>query len=126
MKDIQVLLAQLTAEFGHLIKDVFIAEVNETEASFYFKAVFTLIDGSTLRAAESVNPEKGSTRYSYYWLTPGGDLIVGWDNAPHHKKINTYPHHKHLGRRKKVEPSEERDLLSVMSHISKCLTEDKP
>jgi hypothetical protein len=126
MKGIQALLAQLTAEFSHLIKNVFIAGLNETEASFYFKAIFTLIDGSTLRVTESVNPEKDSTRYSYYWLTFGGDLIIGWDNAPHHKKINTYPHHKHIGGRKKVEPSEEKDLLSVMSHISKCLTEDKP
>jgi len=102
--------------------------LNETETSFYFKAIFTLIDSSTLRVAESVNPEKGLTRYSYYWLTTDGDLVIGWDNAPHHKKINTYPHHKHLGGRKKVEPSVEpsveRDLLSVMGYISKYLTKD--
>ncbi|HAG09138.1 MAG TPA: hypothetical protein DCK87_06240 [Desulfotomaculum sp.] len=123
MKDISELLAQLTAEFGHLIKNISIVELNETETSFYFKAIFTLIDRSTLRVAESANPEKGLTRYSYYWLTTDGDLVIGWDNAPHHKKINTYPHHKHLGGRK-IEPSIERDLLSVMSYISKYLTKD--
>ena len=26
-----------------------------------------------------------------------GQLIIRWDNAPHHKQIQTYPHHKHLG-----------------------------
>lgn len=33
MKDISELLAQLTAEFGHLIKNISIVELNETETS---------------------------------------------------------------------------------------------
>ncbi len=40
--------------------------------------------------------------------------------------LDTYRFFLGEGGRKKVEPSEERDLLSVMSHISKCLTEDRP
>ncbi|MEW6273562.1 MAG: DUF6516 family protein [Bacillota bacterium] len=115
------MLARVTAEYGQLVKDISIVEISETETSYYVKAIFTFIDGSTLRVAESVKTDKDFLRYSYYWLTSDGNLIIGWDNAPHHKKINTYPYHKHLGTRKKVEPSIERDLLSVMKYISLCL-----
>ena len=40
---------------------------------------------------------------------------MGWDNAPHHKEVNSFPHHKHLG--SKVEPSNERNLSEVLKFI---------
>jgi len=37
-------------------------------------------------------------KYSYHWQKRNGDIIVRWDNAPHHKELKTFPHHKHEGR----------------------------
>jgi hypothetical protein len=59
-----------------------------------YKAKLTFIDGSNLRISEKVvygNLDK----YSYYWLDGRNQLIIGWDNAPHHKELPNFPHHKH-------------------------------
>lgn len=58
------------------------------------KAVVTLADGSKLHINE-VWLHGSLHKYAYYWLTPSNDLIMGWDNAPHHSHIATYPHHVH-------------------------------
>ena len=44
---------------------------------------------------------------------------MGWDNAPHHKGVKTFPHHKHIGDR--VEDSEERDMRNVLEFIKNFL-----
>jgi len=59
-----------------------------------YKAKLTFIDGSNLRISEKIvsgNLEK----YSYYWLDGRNQTIIGWDNAPHHKGLPNFPHHKH-------------------------------
>jgi len=33
-------------------------------------------------------------KYSYT-LIKGDRRVIGWDNAPHHVKVETYPHHFH-------------------------------
>ncbi len=38
--------------------------------------------------------------YSYYWLDPEGNIIEGWDNAPHHPEIESFPHHRHTKNRR--------------------------
>ena len=30
-----------------------------------------------------------------YTLIKEGRRVIGWDNAPHHVKVDTYPHHFH-------------------------------
>ena len=56
------------------------------------RLILFLQDGTSLRVAEQW---RGSVlqRYSYYWLTSANDLRIGWDNAPHHTSISTFPHH---------------------------------
>lgn len=34
-------------------------------------------------------------RYAYH-VSKGSKLVIRWDNAPHHRQIRTFPHHKHL------------------------------
>lgn len=53
-----------------------------------------LVDGSRFHANEVwVNGELH--KYAYYHVTPTGDIIQGWDNAPHHPEVDTHPHHWH-------------------------------
>lgn len=53
--------------------------------------------------------------YSYYWLQPDESVIIGWDNAPHHKEVISFPHHKHVGNI--VDKSSERNLSEVLGFI---------
>lgn len=42
-------------------------------------------------------------KYSHHWQARNGDILLRWDNAPHHKELKTFPHHRHEGN--KVLPS---------------------
>jgi hypothetical protein len=56
-------------------------------------------------------------RYSYYWLTATNELKIGWNNAPHHTGLATFPYHKHVGRQRHIHPSTETRLEEVMTFI---------
>lgn len=58
------------------------------------KAVARMMDGSTLHINE-VWIEGELRKYAYYQVTPTGDVVQGWDNAPHHLDVSTHPHHRH-------------------------------
>ena len=81
-----------------------------------FKAVAILVDGTRLHLNEVwVNGEL--KKYAYYRLSPKGRVLQGWDNAPHHAEIDTFPHHCHTDDR--VEPSSVRslnDLLDILGN----------
>ena len=59
------------------------------------------------------------TSYSYYWLKPDGDLVEGWDNAPHHPEIETFPDHAHT--KGGVKPLHRPDLKLFLDKIRKAL-----
>lgn len=80
------------------------------------RVVLYLKDGTNLRVTEQW-AGKVLKRYSYYWLNAANDLKVGWDNAPHHTKLRSFPHHKHIGRQKNLQPSIETSLEEVMGII---------
>ena len=77
------------------------------------RLILYLEDGTNLRVTEQWD---GPTlkRYSYYWLTDRNELKVGWDNAPHHVRLDNFPHHKHVGRQDNLHPSTETCLEKVM------------
>ena len=80
------------------------------------RVVLHLKDGTNLRVTEQW---AGTVlkRYSYYWLDLADELKVGWDNAPHHRQLKNFPHHKHIGRQKNMQPSTESRLEEVMGVI---------
>ncbi|MBX7236120.1 MAG: hypothetical protein K1X65_17180 [Caldilineales bacterium] len=82
----------------------------------YLKLVIYFADGSNLRVAEEWNGGVLSS-YSYYWLSADDSLKIGWDNAPHHRELEHFPHHKHIGRQENRFPSAERRLEDVMRVI---------
>ena len=49
------------------------------------------------------------------WLDEENKLIIGWDNAPHHTELKTFPDHKHVG--KKAFPSPKVKLEHVLESI---------
>jgi len=102
--------------FGYIISDLEVIE-NYDE---YFKIKIVFKDGSVLRITEAWSKES-LFAYSYYWLTNTNKLIIGWDNAPHHKKIITFPHHKHLENKNSIQASKEKSLEDVLKIIEKQL-----
>jgi len=77
------------------------------------RLIIYLYDGSNLRVTEQWEGTK-LTRYSYYWLTQEDALLIGWDNAPHHKAVPTFPHHKHVAQQSNLQPSHETCLEDAM------------
>lgn len=75
-----------------------------------------LNDGTNLRITEQWQG-KTLERYSYYWLTAADELKIGWDNAPHHAALATFPHHKHVGTQNNLQPSSQARLEEVIEVI---------
>lgn len=96
-----------------------IAFADEQDVQF-FHARAEIIDGSTLFVREFATAD--DSRYSYHWQTKNGALICRWDNAPHHKRIKTFPHHKHVRHKDNVIPSTETTLDAVLTLIERTLS----
>jgi len=80
------------------------------------RLILYLKDGTNLRLTEQWSGNK-LNRYSFYWLMASGELKTGWDNAPHHTRLKTFPHHKHEGSRENLLPSHETNLDEVMAVV---------
>ncbi|MFX1298315.1 MAG: DUF6516 family protein [Promethearchaeota archaeon] len=61
---------------------------------YYIKIEAEVIDESTLFIGNYVS--KSEYLYSYHWQDKNDNLIIRWDNCPHHKHLPTFPHHKHI------------------------------
>ena len=58
-----------------------------------------LADNSLLEISEALAVEGGRLTwlsYRYHWQAATGNLILRYDDAPHHPEVETFPHHKHL------------------------------
>ena len=79
-----------------LIKSYEIYDYHSGENFYYFKAKILLLNGTELYIREFIS--KDERDYSYHWQDLQGNLIIRWDNAPHHKSLKTFPYHKYSKR----------------------------
>ncbi|MEW6103736.1 MAG: DUF6516 family protein [bacterium] len=103
-----------------IVRSVEILELVNEQAVKSIKIRSHLIDESILFIQETIS-EKGK-RYSYHWQNKEGELILRWDNAPHWKNVETFPHHKHIG--EKIEPSSMLDIKELLEQIEKVLSDE--
>lgn len=89
-----------------------------------FKLKITLADGSSLRLNEQYRRDN-LEKYAYYWLDAQNNLIIGWDNAPHHPHLSTHPHHKHVASQTDIQPSTETELETILNIIWEELSSDQ-
>ena len=64
----------------------------------YLQATLTFATGHELRLAEYVllrGEHVQRPKYRYQLLSADKKPCARWDNAPHHKEISTFPHHRH-------------------------------
>jgi len=75
-----------------------ITEDIRTSSEGFIKGNISFVDGSELSFREYVSTEsEPPKRYSYsFHYSKNQSLIFRYDNAPHHKEISSFPHHKHL------------------------------
>lgn len=95
-----------------IIIHYYIKDFRSGKDFYYYKAELILKGGSKLYIREFIS--KDEHNYSFHWQDIGGNLIIRWDNSPHHKSISTYPHHKH---NPEVSKSFETNLESVLKYI---------
>ena len=107
-------LLEIEEKFEAKVERIVPVELDEET----LRVILYLKDGANLRVAEQW-AGKVLKRYSYYWLNSANELKVGWDNAPHHTQMESFPHHKHVGRQKNMQPSTETHLEEVMGVIQR-------
>lgn len=85
----------LYARYSNLIVSIESVDFVRREGMEFYKAKLILADGSNLRVSE-VWMDGTLVKYAYYRLDERDELIAGWDNAPHHPRIKSHPHHVHV------------------------------
>ena len=78
-----------------------------------------LIDKTILEITEIFVFDLSKRKYSFQWMEENYDLKIRWDNAPHHRYISTFPHHKHILQEENVQESEEPTIEEILELIKK-------
>ena len=97
-----------------LVRDLEIFEVIEEVSVQLLRVRVEIIDGSLLYVREAFFSH--ASKYSYHWQTRTGELLLRWDNAPHHPEISTHPHHKHAG--EGIGPSARVSIEEVLAELA--------
>jgi len=72
----------------------------EFEKVLYYRYRVQLANGDLLEMTERVLEAQGAlvvTQYCHHWQDRNGLLIKRWDNAPHYRAVETFPHRLHDG-----------------------------
>ncbi|MDF1557222.1 MAG: DUF6516 family protein [ANME-2 cluster archaeon] len=83
---------------------------------YRLKIQIRLLNGWKLHVWEHATPE--FQRYAYH-VSKGTQLIVRWDNAPNHRQIRTFPHHKHV--KEEILESEEMSIEVILKELEKMI-----
>lgn len=100
-----------------IVKDLEVIEVVEEESVQLLRVRAEIIDSSLLYVRELFFPDH--SKYSYHWQTQTGEMLLRWDNAPHHPEISTHPDHKHEGER--ISPSVRVSVEEVLAELAATL-----
>jgi hypothetical protein len=105
-------------------KSVDLREFSATEGMLRGRLLF--IDGSMLEFMEYLQ-EETRLKYRFHLMDKQGDIVFRYDNAPHHKDVSTFPHHKHLPNN--VIESDDKGFMDVLDEIeilmSDAITADR-
>ena len=72
----------------------------EFEKVLHYRYRVLLANGDMVEMTERVLEAQGAlevSKYRDHWQNRQGLLIKRWDNAPHYRAIETFPHHLHDG-----------------------------
>ncbi len=109
-------IEQILDKHNHIIEDQTIHTMKLADDKGYIEGEVFFIDETTLDFLEVVNTNKiEKERYKYHYMNKDKQLIFRYDNAQHHRDLDTFPHHKHT--EKSVVESKEPNLEIVLVEI---------
>ena len=110
-------IESLIAEHINLVESSLIKDKRSTHIGI-IEGVLSFRNDSVLNFIEFVNVKEAVLiyKYSYHYQDPHGKLIFRYDMAPHHREVDTFPHHKHILPNKVVSSSPP-DLAQVLDEI---------
>jgi hypothetical protein len=99
------------------IVDSIISVDSDALGNYYrLKLQALLINGWKLHVWEHATPK--FQRYAYH-ISKGPKLIIRWDNAPHHRQVKTFPHHKHV--KEEIIESKEMSIEDIIIELEKMI-----
>ena len=101
-----------------LAQEVEVIDLIDEEGLYYLKFKAALKNGGFFYFTELT--KTGYNAYSYHIQDKDGRLLARWDNSPHHKNVETYPHHMHAGGR--VKPSFKPSADELISYLRKAIS----
>jgi hypothetical protein len=107
-------IKKVASQHPDVVKFRLIREIIGVNKGF-IRFALDLRDGTELHIFEYVDFNLHKIDYSYHWQNKDKMLIERWDNAPHHKEIETFPHHMHNG--ENIMPSDEPTFVEILSKI---------
>jgi len=109
-------------DYNHIIEDYIINKQIFTPEKGAIDGEVFFIDESRLEFLEVVIANIDTkNKYRYHYMDKANKMILRYDNAKHHPKLKTFPHHKHIITGAVVESNEpdiEEILIEIENHIS--------
>jgi len=90
----------------------------------YVEGEIMVVDGSRLAFFEFLRwgvagSDLDREKYRYHFMDTSNQLIFRYDNAPHHREVATFPHHKHslTGVTNSIAPRFAEVLAEIETHV---------
>ena len=99
-----------------IIDSVILIDSDAIGNYYILKIQARLINGWKLHIWEHLTPK--IQRYAYH-VSEGTQLVIRWDNAPHHRQVNTFPHHKHV--KEDILASKEMSIENILEELEKII-----
>jgi len=115
MEDILQLLSD-----SEIVNDYEILSLLQDE-DFYYLRIKSNIGGDSVLHIKIYLSDR-EYNYSFHWQKESGELIMRWDNAPHHQDNRTFPHHVHT--KDGVKESYSITLYDVLGKIKEYLKQE--
>ncbi len=113
MNDISLIIST----FEDIIEDTQILTQRQDNRIMEFRVRLKLIDNSILEITEIFVFDISKRKYSFQWMDESYNLKIRWDNAPPHRQISTFPHHKHVEQEDNIQESEEPTVEEILDFI---------
>lgn len=118
------LIEKTILDFKAIINSYTIFKKTYNEKQGYIKGEVLFKNNSQFRFIEVKNTElKTKIKYRYHYMNKDNISIFRYDNAYHHRKLTTFPHHKHIG--DNILECHEPDLYEILIEIQKFVKQGR-
>ncbi len=104
---------------NNIVVEVRIEKLIISQKHGYIKLRIILIDGRVIEIREFIDASLTKIKYAYSFLQRN-KVIFRYDNAPHHKEITSFPHHKHTSN-EKIIATKEPNIFRIKKEVLKTL-----